>query len=93
MPMGLAIPIPPRRQGRASMYLTIVGNIVILRLSHVRSHMSCSRDHFNNACTEMKLALGFLSFLAITTTVSHSYYVGTGRYDITGPAAEINMVR
>ena len=41
----------------------------------------------------MKLALGFLSFLAITTTVSHSYYVGTGRYDITGPAAEINMVR
>ena len=61
-------------------------------LPHVRSHMSNSRDQFY-ACTEMKLVLGLLSFLVIATTVSHSYYVGTGRYDITGPAAEINMVR
>lgn len=40
----------------------------------------------------MKLPLELISFLAITASVSHSYYVGTGRYDITGPAAEVNMM-
>ena len=34
--------------------------------------------------------LGIVLAAAIAT--AHSYYIGTAQYDITGPAAEINMV-
>ena len=34
--------------------------------------------------------LGIIVAIAIAT--AQSYYIGTGQYDITGPAAEINMV-
>ena len=30
--------------------------------------------------------------LVIVITSAQSYYIGTSQYDITGPAAEINMV-
>jgi len=38
------------------------------------------------------MAMYFLLAALVFISVSESYYVGVGRYDITGPAAGINMV-
>ena len=60
--------------------------------SHVRFTVDSRSDSRDQLFVKMKLPLELISFLAITSSVSHAYYVGTGRYDITGPAAEVNMV-
>ena len=38
------------------------------------------------------IVLSLLGLLAVCG-VSADYYIGAGRYDITGPAAEVEMVR
>ena len=38
------------------------------------------------------MAIRYLLAIFVLASVSESYYVGVGRYDITGPAAGINMV-
>jgi len=43
--------------------------------------------------SEMQCLLLFSTVLAALVTTGHSYYIGVSQYDITGPAAEINMVR
>ena len=42
--------------------------------------------------TKMKQYLVLGIVLAGVIATAHSYYIGTAQYDITGPAAEINMV-
>ena len=41
----------------------------------------------------MSAALVVLGVLALSGWVNGDYLIGTGRYDVTGPAAEIEMVR
>ena len=55
-------------------------------------YKSCDSDfarHVEMVATVFVL-LGLLSFAG---AVVPPYYVGVGRYDVTGPAAEVNMVR
>jgi len=42
--------------------------------------------------SEMQCLLLFSAALVVLVTTGHSYYIGVSQYDITGPAAEINMV-
>lgn len=39
------------------------------------------------------LTVSVLLSVVCSTFGKDSYYIGVGRYDVTGPAAEINMVR
>ena len=45
-------------------------------------------------CITVKMKDCFILGIVLATAIAtaHSYYIGTAQYDITGPAAEINMV-
>ena len=56
-------------------------------------------EYKSNTQTTAMLIFAVMKYLLLLTTVlvalvvtGHCYYIGVSQYDITGPAAEINMV-